>query len=95
MSDFESRIDLTELSEKIATLKKGASEALVGQQEMLDLILTAMLASGHVLIEGVPGIAKTLSAKLVAKLIKADFKRIQFTPDLMHSYVLGTFFFNP
>jgi MoxR-like ATPase len=68
---------------------------LVGQQEMLDLILTAMFAGGHVLIEGVPGVAKTLTAKLVAKLVDSDFKRIQFTPDLMPSDVLGTAIFNP
>jgi len=95
MSDFENRIDLTELAEKMSQLKKGAAEALVGQNEMLDLILTAMFAGGHVLIEGVPGVAKTLSAKLVAKLIEADFRRIQFTPDLMPSDVLGTSVFNP
>lgn len=95
MSDFENRIDLTRLSEKISHLKKGASEALVGQQEMLDLILTAMFAGGHILIEGVPGVAKTLTAKLVARLVDADFKRIQFTPDLMPSDVLGTSVFDP
>ena len=95
MSDFENRIDLTKLSEKISDLKKGASEALVGQHEMLDLILTAMFAGGHILIEGVPGIAKTLSAKLVARLVDAGFKRIQFTPDLMPSDVLGTSVFDP
>lgn len=95
MSDFENRIDLTQLSEKISKLKEEASQALIGQQEMLDLILTAMFAGGHVLIEGVPGIAKTLSAKLVSKLVDADFKRIQFTPDLMPSDVLGTSVFNP
>ena len=95
MSDFENRIDLSQLSEKIVKLKQEASQALIGQQEMLDLILTAMFAGGHVLIEGVPGIAKTLSAKLVSKLVDADFKRIQFTPDLMPSDVLGTSVFNP
>ncbi|MEM9896640.1 MAG: MoxR family ATPase [Bacteroidota bacterium] len=95
MSQFQNRIDLTSLSDNIKRLKEGASAALVGQEEMLDLILTAMFASGHVLIEGVPGVAKTLTAKLVAKLIDADFKRIQFTPDLMPSDVLGTSIFNP
>ena len=95
MNDFENRIDLTQLSEKIGQLRAEASKALIGQQEMLDLILTAMFAGGHVLIEGVPGIAKTLAAKLVSKLVAADFKRIQFTPDLMPSDVLGTFVFNP
>jgi MoxR-like ATPase len=95
MSNFENRIDLAPLAEKIAKLREEASKALVGQQEMLDLILTAMFAGGHVLIEGVPGVAKTLTAKLVAKLVDSDFKRIQFTPDLMPSDVLGTAIFNP
>jgi MoxR-like ATPase len=95
MSTFENRIDLAPLADKVAKLRQEASKALVGQQEMLDLILTAMFAGGHVLIEGVPGIAKTLTAKLVAKLVDSDFKRIQFTPDLMPSDVLGTSIFNP
>lgn len=95
MSDFESRIDLSQLAEKISKLREEASKALIGQSEMLDLMLTAMFASGHILIEGVPGIAKTLAAKLVSKLVEADFKRIQFTPDLMPSDVLGTSVFNP
>ncbi len=95
MSDFENRIDLSQLAEKISKLRNEASKALVGQQELLDLILTSIFAGGHVLIEGVPGIAKTLAAKLVAKLVEADFKRIQFTPDLMPSDVLGTSVFNP
>ena len=95
MSNFENRIDLAPLADKISKLREEAGKALVGQQEMLDLILTAMFAGGHVLIEGVPGIAKTLTAKLVAKLVNSDFKRIQFTPDLMPSDVLGTAVFNP
>ena len=95
MSDFENRIDLSQLAEKISKLREEASKALIGQSEMLDLMLTAMFASGHILIEGVPGIAKTLAAKLVSKLVDADFKRIQFTPDLMPSDVLGTSVFNP
>lgn len=95
MSNFENRIDLSQLSVKVSQLREEASKALIGQQEMLDLILTAMFAGGHVLIEGVPGIAKTLAAKLVSKLIDSDFKRIQFTPDMMPSDVLGTSIFNP
>ena len=95
MSNFENRIDLSELSGRVTKLREEASKALIGQQEMLDLILTAMFVGGHVLIEGVPGIAKTLAAKLVSKLVKADFKRIQFTPDLMPSDVLGTSVLNP
>lgn len=91
---FESRIDLSELKNKIDQIRAEIANILVGQQEMVDLLLTAMLADGHVLIEGVPGIAKTLSAKIVAKLIEADFRRIQFTPDLMPSDILGTNVFN-
>ncbi len=95
MSDFENRIDLSELSERINKLREEASKALIGQSEMLELMLTAMFAGGHVLIEGVPGIAKTLAAKLISRLVDSDFKRIQFTPDLMPSDVLGTSVFNP
>lgn len=67
---------------------------MVGQTQMVDLLLTALLADGHVLLEGVPGVAKTLTAKLVARTLSVDFSRIQFTPDLMPSDVLGTSIFN-
>jgi len=67
----------------------------VGQEEMVRLIITALLADGHVLIEGVPGVAKTMTAKLVARSVAASFMRIQFTPDLMPSDVIGTPVFNP
>jgi len=90
----DNRIDLTAFSEKIAALKAKIASIIVGQEQGVDLILTALLANGHVLIEGVPGVAKTLLAKLTAKLIKADYSRIQFTPDLMPSDVLGTSVFN-
>lgn len=93
-SSFESRVELTKLKEKTDALRKVSNSILVGQQKMFDLILTAILADGHILIEGVPGIAKTLAAKVVAKLIDADFSRIQFTPDLMPSDVLGTSVYN-
>ncbi|MCK5372046.1 MAG: MoxR family ATPase [Cyclobacteriaceae bacterium] len=93
-SSFESRIELTKLKEKTDALRRISNSILVGQQKMFDLILTALLADGHILIEGVPGIAKTLTAKVIAKLIDADFSRIQFTPDLMPSDVLGTSVYN-
>ncbi|MEJ2506517.1 MAG: AAA family ATPase, partial [Ignavibacteriaceae bacterium] len=67
---------------------------IVGQDKVISLLLAAILADGHVLIEGVPGIAKTLIAKLIAKTISAGFSRIQFTPDLMPSDILGTSVFN-
>lgn len=88
--DNEQRIDLTDFSAKISALKTQIAQVVVGQTEAVDLILTAILADGHVLIEGVPGVAKTLLAKLLSRLIDARFSRIQFTPDLMPSDVLGT-----
>ena len=90
----EQRIDLTLFSEKIQGLKERIASVIVGQEQTVDLVLTAILANGHVLIEGVPGVAKTLLARLTARLIDADFSRIQFTPDLMPSDVLGTTVFN-
>lgn len=90
----EKRVDLTLFSEKIQALKDRIATVIVGQEQIVDLVLTAVLANGHVLLEGVPGVAKTLLARLVARLIKADFSRIQFTPNLMPSDVLGTTVFN-
>ncbi len=89
-----SRIDLTEFQEKINRMRQQVGQVIVGQERAINLILTAILANGHVLLEGVPGVAKTLLARLISKLIDADFKRIQFTPDLMPSDVLGTNVFN-
>ncbi|GAB6869280.1 AAA family ATPase [Bacteroides rodentium] len=90
----EKRVDLTLFSEKIQALKDRIATVIVGQEQIVDLVLTTVLANGHVLLEGVPGVAKTLLARLVARLIEADFSRIQFTPDLMPSDVLGTTVFN-
>ena len=90
----EKRVDLTLFSEKIQALKDRIATVIVGQEQIVDLVLTAVLANGHVLLEGVPGVAKTLLARLVARLIKADFSRIQFTPDLMPSDGWGTTVFN-
>ena len=90
----EKRVDLTLFYEKIQALKDRIATVIVGQEQTVDLVLTVVLANGHVLLEGVPGVAKTLLARLVARLIKADFSRIQFTPDLMPSDVLGTTVFN-
>ncbi|MCL2651840.1 MAG: MoxR family ATPase [Candidatus Azobacteroides sp.] len=94
MENFENRIDLTAFSAKVEELKSRIASVVVGQENAVDLILTTLLADGHVLIEGVPGVAKTLLAKLTAKLVNADYSRIQFTPDLMPSDVLGTSVFN-
>ena len=82
------------LRERIDLLEKQIASVIVGQQRTVDLLLTAILADGHVLLEGVPGVAKTLLAKLTARLVDADFSRIQFTPDLMPSDVLGTSVFD-
>lgn len=90
----EQRVDLTFFSGKIQELRDRIASVVVGQEQTVDLLLTAILADGHVLIEGVPGVAKTLLARLVARLIDADFSRVQFTPDLMPSDVLGTTVFN-
>jgi len=92
---FEQRTDLTKLSEAVAKIKESLGKVIVGQQDSIDLLIAGILADGHILIEGVPGIAKTLTAKLIAKSIDAQFSRIQFTPDLMPSDVLGTSVFNP
>ncbi|NJN27551.1 MAG: MoxR family ATPase [Cyclobacteriaceae bacterium] len=93
-SSFESRIELSKLKDKTDELRRVSGSVLVGQQKFFDLMLTALLADGHIIIEGVPGIAKTLAAKVLAKLIDAQFTRIQFTPDLMPSDVLGTAIYN-
>jgi len=89
------RTDLTGLNAAIQRVKEEIGKVIVGQAQMIDLMLAAILADGHVLIEGVPGVAKTLAAKLLAKSIDVKFSRIQFTPDLMPSDVLGTSVFNP
>jgi len=89
-----SRADLTGFAERIERLKAQIGEVIVGQTDTVDLLLTAVLANGHVLLEGVPGVAKTLLARLMARLIDARFSRVQFTPDLMPSDVLGTNVFN-
>ncbi len=92
---FEQRTDVSELSQAVMALQTEIKKVIVGQDEMVRLIMAAILADGHVLIEGVPGVAKTLTARLVAKSLQTGFSRIQFTPDLMPSDVLGTNIFNP
>ncbi|HEY9183994.1 MAG TPA: MoxR family ATPase [Salegentibacter sp.] len=88
--NFDSRIPLEDLKESVTSLKSQLSKIIVGQEEFVELLIVALLTNGHVLIEGVPGIAKTLTAKLFAKTLNTGFSRIQFTPDLMPSDVLGT-----
>lgn len=91
---FENRIDLSELQESVASIKTEIAKIIIGQEEMVEQLIVALLANGHVLIEGVPGVAKTITAKLFAKTLDTNFSRIQFTPDLMPSDVLGTAVFN-
>lgn len=95
-SEFASnRTNLQPVQEIVDSIKTATAKVIVGQYETVDLLLAAILADGHVLIEGVPGVAKTLMAKTLSRLIAADFSRIQFTPDLMPSDVIGTSVFNP
>jgi len=91
---FENRVDLNNISNAAEKIKKEIAKYVIGQTQMTELLLIALLADGHVLLEGVPGVAKTLTAKLLAQTIHADFKRIQFTPDLMPSDIVGTSVFN-
>lgn len=92
---FENRVDLSELNQAVEAIKTSLGQVIIGQQEMIDFLIAGILADGHILIEGVPGVAKTLTARLMAKCVDARFSRIQFTPDLMPSDILGTSIFNP
>lgn len=91
---FQNRIDLSELQENVLKIKQEIGKVIVGQHDMIDMLIATLLAKGHALIEGVPGVAKTISAKLLSKALTIDFSRIQFTPDLMPSDILGTSVFN-
>ena len=97
MSDFS----LTEINERISRestfvddLKKGLKEVIVGQEELVNRILIGMLANGHILLEGVPGLAKTLVVKSLSQLIDTKFQRIQFTPDMLPADLIGTLIYN-
>jgi MoxR-like ATPase len=82
------------LSKKVNEIRAKMGEFIIGQQVMVDLLMTGIFSAGHLLLEGVPGVAKTLSAKVLSKSLDIDFSRIQFTPDLMPSDVIGTSVFN-
>ncbi|MDP2685974.1 MAG: MoxR family ATPase [Aequorivita sp.] len=92
--EFNSRIDLKNLQEAVGRIKDELGKVIVGQENMLEMLIISILTDGHSLIEGVPGVAKTLTAKLLAKTLDVHFSRIQFTPDLMPSDILGTSIFN-
>src|ERR1700761_6942911 len=92
---FDKRTDLSKLSAAVEQIKATLAKIIAGQQDSIDLIIAGILADGHILIEGVPGVAKTLTAKLIARAIDAQYSRIQFTPDLMPSDILGTSVFTP
>ncbi|AQS93133.1 magnesium chelatase [Polaribacter sp. BM10] len=92
--EFKNRLDVSELQENVFKIKEQLQKVIVGQKDMLELLIVALLSDGHVLIEGVPGVAKTITAKLLSKTIAAGFSRIQFTPDLMPSDILGTSVYN-
>lgn len=91
---FQSRLDLSGLQEVINSVKDEINTVIVGQHKMIDQLLVAILSNGHVLLEGVPGVAKTITAKLLSKTLSLGFSRIQFTPDLMPSDILGTSVFD-
>ena len=82
------------LQQHVENIKNELRKVIIGQEETIDLLIAGVLTGGHILLEGVPGIAKTLTAKLLAKTLNVNFSRIQFTPDLMPSDVVGTAVFN-
>ena len=92
--EVTNRIELTDLRDAVDNIKKEIGEIVIGQHATIEYILAALLADGHILLEGVPGVAKTLLAKVLAKTIDVEFGRIQFTPDLMPADVLGTSLYN-
>src|SRR5918993_3341776 len=94
-SGYETSSATDELNSRLKDIRSEISKVIVGQEEVVNLMMVALLCDGHMLLEGVPGVAKTLAAKLLAKIINVDFSRLQFTPDLMPGDVIGTSVFNP
>lgn len=92
---YEPRPEIIELNQLAQRIRNEIGKVIVGQEQLVDLMLTGLLCDGHILVEGVPGVAKTLAAKLVARIFQVRFSRLQFTPDMMPSDVVGTAIFNP
>jgi MoxR-like ATPase len=92
---FQESSPVTELNRKLQDIRTEIAKVIVGQEQVVDLLLTGLLCDGHLLLEGVPGVAKTLASKLLARIIDVNFSRLQFTPDLMPGDVVGTSVFNP
>lgn len=86
--------ELTWVAQKVNDVRREMGEFVIGQHELVELMLAGIFSNGHLLLEGAPGVAKTLAAKVMAKVLDIDFSRIQFTPDMMPSDVLGTSIFN-
>ena len=91
---YTTRIPLEDLRQAVTNIRAEIGKIIVGQERTVDLLIAALLSDGHVLIEGVPGVAKTLTAKLLSKTVSVKFSRLQFTPDLMPSDVIGTSVFS-
>src|SRR5690606_22809266 len=90
----QSKLDLSKVNDAAEKIKSQLNKVIIGQEEPTDLMLAALFIGGHILVEGVPGIAKTLIANLLAQTISVDFSRIQFTPDLMPTDIVGTTVYN-
>ena len=101
MSELHQAEDIRQLTEKVreqnyffTLLKQEINKAIIGQEYMVDRLLIGLLGNGHVLLEGVPGLAKTLAIKTLADAVQGEFSRIQFTPDLLPADVVGTLMYN-